>query len=259
MGIKSQVYEWNAGRSQTSPKATTAVPVGGANPDSAAGKPFSIFVGGYGNNLLELPYTTSTQFIVIDEYGCTPTLPRGVIQSSDTTPYRGITVAGSARMVNKDKEDKGYTFLSGPRMFLQIRINTTSYFKDPDGVVRDGLPGTAIPYPKSLWYCSLFEEEEIERINILPNQTWDIRLTYYNDEGFQNGGPLGNSFAKVSDGVRCFVKYTLYDGSDALIATKLLQNGIAVTPDNLNWFRARMIGLNYGKMVDNKYVLPPDM
>lgn len=258
MSIRSQVYEWNAGRSG-GPKNTIPLPVGGNNSTQTRGKPFSIFVGGYGNNLLELPYTTSTQFVVIEEYGCTPTLPRGVMASTSATPYRGLTVCDKSGTTLRDGSDNAYTYISGPRAFLQIRINTTMYFKDPDGVVRDGLPGTAIPYPKSMDYCAMFSEDEMERINILPNQTWDVRLVYYNWEAFKEGGEKGNGGALIQDGFRCFIKYTLYDGSDALIASLLLQHAIAVTPDNLNWFRARMQGLNYGKLVDNKYVLPPDM
>ena len=260
MPIRSQVYEWNAGRSG-GPKETAALPVGDANATQMKGKPFSIFVGGYGNNLLTLPFTTTTQFVVIEEYGCTPSLARGVMQTSTTTPstYRGLTITKKANMTNRDKENQGYTFVSGPRAFLQIKINSTDYFKDPDGVVRDGLPGTAIPYPTSIWYCSMFEEDEIERIYILPNQVWDIQLTYYNNEAFAGGGESGGGVAVFDDGFRCFVKYVVYEGADALIATKLLQNAIAVTPNNVNWFKARMVGLNYGVVVDNKYILPPDL
>ena len=262
MAIRSQIYEWDASRSG-GPKGTLSMPVGLTNPVQTVGKPISIFIGGYGNNLLELPFTSSTQFIVIDEYGCTPSLPRGVMSNNpgavpdESKVYRGLSNSTSANSGVQDSTGAGYTYISGPRAFIQLRINTTNYFKDPDGVVRDGLPGSAIPYPKSVWTCSMFEEGGMERINVLPSQTWDMRITYYNPYGFAQGGTFKGQ-AQIQE-LACFVKYTIYDGSDALIAVKLLQNSIAVTPDNLNWFRARMNGLNYGKLIDKKYVIPPDM
>ena len=36
---------------------------------------------------------------------------------------------------------------------------------------------------------------------------------------------------------QCFVKYTLYDGPDALIANKLLELGISVSPANVDWYK----------------------
>ena len=33
------------------------------------------------------------------------------------------------------------------------------------------------------------------------------------------------------------VKYTLYDGPDALIANKLLELGVTVNPNNVDWYK----------------------
>ena len=38
-----------------------------------------------------------------------------------------------------------------------------------------------------------------------------------------------------------FVKYTLYDGPDALIANKLLELGISVSPANVDWYKRSLI------------------
>ena len=37
----------------------------------------------------------------------------------------------------------------GNRAYIQVRINTTDYFLDPDNVGNDGIPGAASPYPRS--------------------------------------------------------------------------------------------------------------
>ena len=41
--------------------------------------------------------------------------------------------------------------------------------------------------------------------------------------------------------VRFFIKYTLYDGPDALIANKLLEMGVTVNPNNVDWYKRTLI------------------
>ncbi len=42
-------------------------------------------------------------------------------------------------------------------------------------------------------------------------------------------------------GVACFIKYTLYDGPDALIANKLLELGVTINPNNVDWYKRSLI------------------
>jgi spermidine/putrescine-binding protein len=37
------------------------------------------------------------------------------------------------------------------------------------------------------------------------------------------------------------VKYTLYDGPDALIANKLLELGVTINPNNVDWYKRTLI------------------
>tara|TARA_R110000851_G_scaffold161993_4_gene305722 strand:+ start:376 stop:1299 length:924 start_codon:yes stop_codon:yes gene_type:complete len=41
--------------------------------------------------------------------------------------------------------------------------------------------------------------------------------------------------------VAAFIKYTLYDGPDALIANKLLEMGVTVNPNNVDWYKRSLI------------------
>ena len=218
MSVRSQAYLWDSGRLQGT---TTPLPVGTAN--NNAGQQFSIFTGGFGNNLPIPAYTEANQFIVIDHYGLTPTLYHGVMLAQ---PYRGLTGGVGSQV-------------SGPRAYLQIRINTTGYFEEPDNVSRDGLPGTLIPYPRTTWYDNCMDESAIEPIYILPGQTWDALVTYYNTLGFLNGG-LVNGFSRIGE-LQAFMKYTLYDGPDCIIALRLLEEGISITPNNVDWFKKNLI------------------
>ncbi len=40
-----------------------------------AGRSVSIFIGGFGNNITKPAETTATEFVVIEDVACTPTLP----------------------------------------------------------------------------------------------------------------------------------------------------------------------------------------
>ena len=65
---------------------------------------------------------------------------------------------------------------------------------------------------------------------VLPGQTWDVRYTAFQTSGIGAGLPN-----------QCFVKYTLYDGPDSLIANKLLEMGITVNPGNVDWYKRSLL------------------
>ena len=165
----------------------------------------SIFIGGTGNNITKPAETTATQFVVIEQ-----------VASSGSNP------GGSANGCYTSTAGNG-----GLHMFAQVRINTTDYFLDPDNKPNDGIPGTASPYPRTLTLqpsFSLYPD-----IYVLPGQVWDVLVT-------QRG--LANNAQATQ---QCFVKYTLYDGPDALIANKLLELGISVSPANVDWYKRSLI------------------
>ena len=247
MAIRTQVYGWDAGRSG-GPGSPVALPVGAVDDGIGnAGKPISIFIGRYGNNIKNPPYTTATEFVVIDSYGCTSTSFAGTISQADPTKgstYRGVSPNQTA--------GSGPISAAGVAAYLQVRINTTGYFEDPDGVPRDGLPGTAIPYPKTNWNCGSIKRIPLEPVYVLPGQNWDIIIKYYNSWAFQNGGGDTSSTANIGE-LQAFVKYILYDGADAIVAMKLLEMGIDITPNNADWYKKQIIT---GKKATE---MPPDM
>jgi hypothetical protein len=143
-----------------------------------------------------IQFTKATEFLVIDDIGSTP---------FDTGSFAGA-------------------FVDGPETALQIRINTTQYFLNPDGSQTFGVPGRAAPYPRTNnFYQTFFLDPEVY---VLPGQNWEILLF---------NGDI------VSSNKRCFVKYILYDGTDAVIANKLLEMGISVKPANIDWYKRTLI------------------
>ena len=125
MSMRSQVYEWDS----------TGMTVGA----TTAGSRISIFVGGVGNNITKPAETTATEFVVIEDIATTPSLGAWAGVTADTV-VRGLLVDGAT----------GVAGLAGPRAYVQVRINTTDYFLDPDNIPNDGIPGAASPYPRSI-------------------------------------------------------------------------------------------------------------
>jgi hypothetical protein len=211
MSMRSQIYEWDA--SNYGSATTYAVA-------SNIGTKISVFVGGVGNNITKPAETSATEFVVIEDIAVTPSDFLESVYATTSATYRGLTIGPG-------------TGIAGPRAFVQVRINTTDYFLDPDNVPNDGIPGSGSPYPRSVNYQPSFNL--YPDVYVLPGQVWDVLVTMYNDTGVSGA-------SNFADGdLRAFVKYTLYDGPDALIANKLLEMGISINPGNVDWYKRSLL------------------
>jgi hypothetical protein len=206
MSMRSQVYEWAnlapVGVSSALRRSTADVPKA-----LTAGREYDLFIGGTGNNITKPAETTATQFIVIEDIACSPQL-------------------GGA---------------------VQIRINTTDYFQNPDVTDQAGIPGLASPYPRGapstvdLSVAEPLNSDQLLKsfdlypdVYVLPGQTFQI---LYTPETATGVGVATTS----TEVVAAFVKYTLYDGPDALIANKLLELGVTINPNNVDWYKRSLI------------------
>ena len=202
MSMRSQVYEW----SNLAPSGQTSSlrrTVDAVAVDVPINREYDIFIGGIGNNITKPAETTATQFIVIEDIACS-------------------------------------AYLGGA---LQVRINTTDYFQNPDVTDQAGVPGLASPYPRGSSndaaadaltdYVQLLKSFDLyPDVYVLPGQVFQIlySLTSTNTAA----GPSTTVVA-------AFVKYTLYDGPDALIANKLLELGVTINPNNVDWYKRTLI------------------
>jgi hypothetical protein len=197
----SQVYEWSNLQANANQLRRTTADLPVA---VTANREYDIFTGGLGNNITKPAETTATQFIVIEDVAASPLL-------------------GGA---------------------VQIRINTTDYFQNPDVTDMSGIPGLASPYPRgapssintALTTAGAVGDQNILKsfdlypdVYVLPGQTFQIL--------YSNTGTTTTSTEIVS----CFLKYTLYDGPDALIANKLLELGVTINPNNVDWYKRSLI------------------
>lgn len=198
MAMRSQIYEWtNLAPGGTG--STLSRNIADTSVVMAVGDQVSVFTGGVGYNITKPAETTATQFVVIEDIACSP---------DDLTNLGGE---------------------------VQIRINTTDYFQNPDVTQMAGVSGTASPYPRGIPNTAgdnlLKSFDLYPDVYVLPGQVWDVLFTAEN--------ALAQS--STADCVAAFIKYTLYDGPDALIANKLLELGITVNPANVDWYKRTLI------------------
>jgi len=149
--------------------------------------------------------------------------------AGDTITFGTAAIGGSTPVVITLTADDICVAQNGGH--AQIRINTTNYFQNPDVTQQSGIPGLASPYPRGvnniLKTFDLYPD-----IYVLPGQVWDVQYTQ---------GAFSLQAGEVCDVVAVFIKYTLYDGPDALIANKLLELGITVNPNNVDWYKRTLI------------------
>ena len=215
MVVRKQLYEW------------TLTGLGAFNSDDYpnAGEEVSIFTGGYGNNITEANLIREANFVVIHQFGSTP----GVIVPNVAGDF---TATGIINGVN----------LTGwvPNSFVQVFLDTTGYYQDPQNVFTGGISGEATPYPATA-AVRPSNYQLSPPVYILPDQTWDIRVTLMNDlTSFMTDESL-TTIPETTLLGQVFVQYWLFDGSDALMANSLLDFGIDVTVDNIEWFRRQLL------------------
>jgi hypothetical protein len=131
-------------------------------------KPQSIFTSGYGNaNLTQSQKLMDNQFITIEGLGSTP----------------GLNATDAVWC---------------PRGYVNIKIETTTYYTNPDNRPNTGVSGTGSPYPLSVQWQRSYNS--FPKVYIYGGTTFDV--TYYCAESF-TGLPdafAGDSFTMVMAG-----------------------------------------------------------
>jgi len=206
MGIRKELYEWELLGKDVF--VLTDFP--------NAGQEYSVFTSGYGTSINEPAKVSEDEFVVIERISCKP----GVSHNEYTLD--GTTLTNW-----------------NPNMFIQFVINTTGYYRDPQNVYSAGISGMASPYPMTAYrlkYYDLFPP-----IYITEDQTWDVRFTLFNDlrQAYNNG-----LFTQIRESLvlaQVFIDYTLYEGTDAVLAKKLVSLGVPVTVSSVQWLRQLML------------------
>ena len=160
------------------------------------------------------------EFVVIERISCTPGI------SPNDCVIRGIAP-------NRTLEKWP------PNMFVNLVMDATNYYQDPQNVWATGVSGTASPYPITTAtepYYDLWPP-----VYVLPHQTIDVRFSVYNDivlsaaEGEWDTIPTDTLMMAV------YCEYTLYDGTDGILAQKLMKMGIPITVGSVENYRRLLL------------------
>jgi hypothetical protein len=202
MAMRAQFFEGTV----ATPAGAVGIPAGtrinimGRIPADAAPAYSGIFTD-YRGGMGRIQFTKATEFIVIEHIASSPT----------------SVSLGAATTVNNPGA-------------VQIKINTTEYFLNPDGSQNNGIPGFAAPYPRTTAFQDSFSLDP--DVYVLPGQNWELVYVI---------PALVTGIATQRQVMRVACKFTLYDGTDAVIANKLLEMGISVKPANIDWYKRKLI------------------
>jgi hypothetical protein len=203
MAMRAQFFE---GTVATPLAGTISIPAGtrinimGRIPADAPPAYSGIFTD-YRGGMGRIQFTKATEFIVIEHISSSP-----------------VTIAfDTATVVNNPGA-------------VQLKINTTEYFLNPDGSQNNGISGFAAPYPRTTAFQDSFALDP--DVYVLPGQNWEIEYVV---------PALVTGIATARNLMRVACKFTLYDGTDAVIANKLLEMGISVKPANIDWYKRKLI------------------
>jgi len=173
-------------------------------------------VGLFLTKLGHVVLTKATEFVVVDDFACSPSGDWGIQQ-----------------------------FTGGIDIFMNIRLNTTMYFTEPDGSPSWGIRGLVNPYPDGNLVYKRFVFEP--KVYVLPGQNWDMVL-HHGVITF-SAVPYPPIPVNTIYQILGMVIWTLYDGVDAVIANKLLELGLDIKPENIDWYKRQLIKQENSKEV----------
>ncbi len=150
------------------------------------------------------------------------------------------------------------TFVSDfkPNGFVNLVVNDSRYYENPDGTTSPGISGDAAPFPVQPG-IAVPQYALKPNVYVLPGQTWDVEYTVFTDMqtfpyylervGYR---PLGGEPLNITtrpstlwDFARVFLDYWLFEGADALICHKLLKLGIDIHPDSVDWYKRMILNM----------------
>jgi hypothetical protein len=132
-------------------------------------------------------------------------------------------------------------------------VNTTAYNVNPDGTSNDNsaFPGLAYPFPEGAEINDatgiaagnpgqyVYSMANLNQpIYILPGHTVENKfIPLQAVTGVTNIA----DFVTPGDSVASFTTFSVYDGPDALIASKLVEMGYPISMSNVDWYKRQLL------------------
>jgi len=124
----------------------------------------------------------------------------------------------------------------GTDIFIRFKINATLYFCSVDGTDTPGISGLLSPYPEVI-VSKKFRLRP--PIYVLPGQNFEVEIVH---------GELEFAPENPCKGILGCMEYIRYDGTDAVIAGKLLSAGLRITPGAINRYKEKVLSMGSGSV-----------
>lgn len=240
-----QYYEWlnqGVGIESRSEDMDYQVPTGW----STGGISLNIFNptsgGAYiGNKLSKTPVVKNNQFIVINKIGVSPYL-QGTIDIKVNQTYYFQNPDGTMITTNNDERTEQPVGISGTLYpypcYAQVPSNRGGITMPSGGGAEDYFQDDGqilIPIAKKL----------DPPIYILGGQSFSFVYNAASDNVIIQGSRPLETYPGGGT-VMVFVSYTLHEGPEALLANQLLEMGIPITNNNIDWLKRKtMVNMLY--------------
>ena len=186
-------------------------------------------------------------------YGSTQPLPQIVIKYQQTSSIAYIFGSNSLTITPTGACAGTIDYIEGvkPNGFVNLTINDTRYYEDPASRPSFGISGDAAPFPRNVGF-KIPQYELRPNVYVLPGQSWDVQYTVMNDIHALNRylEYLDTAPAPPEDPAEfgtywkfaeVFLSYWIFEDAEALICQKLVQLGIPVLPDTVDWYKKRIL------------------
>jgi hypothetical protein len=136
-------------------------------------------------------------------------------------------------------------------------VNTTAYNLNPDGTSNDNsaFPGIAYPFPDGAEVNDatgiaagnagqyVYSMAKLNQpIYILPGQTFENKFIPLSGvTGVTQVVTVDGNVVIPGDSVTSFTTFSVYDGPDALIASKLIEMGYPISMSNVDWYKRQLL------------------
>lgn len=161
-------------------------------------------------------------------------------QSSECQINIDYPAVGVFGVENLDSTSKRVLFAGGEIVGGSITLGASTFDNQSVVAVSSNATDSPLGANERVAYDDTPTRSETTTTVTITETTTETQLQQPDNTTQFNGVYINDSDNLEKEDFEILIKYTLYSGSDALIARKLVEMGVPVSPDNIKWYRTSM-------------------
>lgn len=161
-------------------------------------------------------------------------------QSSECQININYPAPGVYGVETLNSTSKRVLFAGGEIVGGSITLGTTTFDNQSVVAVSSNATDSSLGTGERVGYDDTPTRSETTTTVTITTTTTQTQLQQPANTTQFNGVYINDSESLEKEDFEILIKYTLYSGSDALIARKLVEMGVPVSPDNIKWYRTSM-------------------